>query len=105
MSMLHAVADSQPEQAEQTGQGVVGVAGRLPLGDEGAEFHAVKAQAEGGGLGVDLGSADILGWGVLENADDGEAVEAGDGGDAPFDGRAGQASSNAVVVDSDMADL
>jgi len=82
--------DTQPQEAEETGQGVVGRAAGGTLGDEGAEFHPVEP--ERGRLGVDPGPANVLGRGVLQDAvDDGEAVEAGQRRQSPPDGRPGQA--------------
>ena len=87
---VQGLGDAQPEETQRASQGLVNDAAGAALGDERAQLHAVEAQ--GGRLGIDLGPADVLGRRVLDRSiDDGEAVEAGHGGQATTDGGPGQA--------------
>ena len=89
-SIEQASEDPQAQQPEQAGQGMVGGASRRPAGDEGAELHPV--QAEGGGLGADLGTTHELGGGMRDKAvDHREAVEADDGREPTSDRGPGEA--------------
>jgi hypothetical protein len=69
--------DPQPEQAEHDHRGEVGGVCRVAGGCEHG-FELQVRQSQGGGLGWDVGSADVLGRGVFHHGvDDAGAVEPG----------------------------
>ena len=98
MSMCSASEMRSPSSPKQTGKGLVDDAAGGALGDERAQLHAVEA--EGGRFGVDLRTADVLRRRVLDGSvDDGEAVEAGHGGQAWCRGQAALLHGAGVQLD------
>jgi hypothetical protein len=85
------LADPQAVEAQEHGESGVGVVDPLGFEQEPSELGAVEAA---GVVGVDLGSADVLGRVGGDTAVDvGEAVEAADRGQPPVDGRRRQTTA------------
>ena len=90
MSAEHASPDPQAVEAHEHGQGRVGVVDPLGFEQKGPELGTVEAT---GVVGMDLGSANVLGRVGGDTAVDvGEAVEAADRRQPAIDGRGSQAA-------------
>ena len=84
------LAHPEAVQAQEDGEGGVGVVEALGGEQERSELGSVEAA---GVVGVDLGVLDVLGGvGGDPAVDVGEPVEAADGGQAPVDRGGGEAS-------------